>query len=63
MPRRRVFLRGLRAVFVATLVIASASLLAHHEPLAKFDDKKPITLTGKVTGWIEAAAVTASSWS
>jgi hypothetical protein len=43
-------LRALRSAFVAALVVAAAPLvLAHHEPLAKFDDKKPITLTGVVS--------------
>jgi hypothetical protein len=43
-------LRALRAVFVAALVFAAAPLvLAHHEPLAKFDQKKPVRLRGIVT--------------
>ncbi len=50
MNLRRLRRRVLRSAFVAVLVIASAPLvLAHHEPLAKFDDKKPITLTGVVS--------------
>jgi hypothetical protein len=46
-------LRVLRAasfvVFVAALLATTSSLVAHHEPLAKFDDKKPIRLRGVVT--------------
>jgi uncharacterized protein DUF6152 len=45
-------LRGLRSAFVTTaLVIASAPALvvAHHEPLAKFDDKKPLRIRGVVS--------------
>src|SRR5215467_4683352 len=50
MKLRAARLRLLRSAFVATLVIASAALvLAHHEPLAKFDDKKPVKLTGVVS--------------
>jgi hypothetical protein len=44
--------RGLRPAFVAAaLIIASAPALvvAHHEPLAKFDDKKPVRIRGVVT--------------
>ena len=45
------FLRVLRsfAFVAAALVLASPLLVAHHEPLAKFDDKKPIRLRGVVT--------------
>jgi hypothetical protein len=44
-------LRGLPAAhFVAALVVASAPLVfAHHEPLAKFDDKKPVRIRGVVS--------------
>jgi len=43
-------LRVLRAAsFVAALVVPSALLVAHHEPLAKFDDKKPIRIRGVVS--------------
>src|SRR5215470_13134762 len=43
-------LRVLRSAFVTALVVASAPfVLAHHEPLAKFDDKKPVNLTGVVS--------------
>jgi len=37
------------AASLAALVLAGASVAAHHEILAKFDDKKPVTLTGIVT--------------
>jgi Family of unknown function (DUF6152) len=38
------------AVLAATLAIAGAStLVAHHEPLAKFDDKKPLRIRGVVS--------------
>src|SRR5665213_581323 len=45
------FLRVLRSVaFVAAaVVVASPLLVAHHEPLAKFDDKKPVRLRGVVS--------------
>jgi hypothetical protein len=33
----------------ASLLLASVTLTAHHEILAKFDDHKPITLNGSVT--------------
>jgi hypothetical protein len=33
----------------AALVAASATISAHHEPLAKFDDKKPLRIRGVVT--------------
>ena len=38
-------------LFIAALVVASASTLviAHHEPLAKFDDKKPLRIRGVVS--------------
>src|SRR5215468_10196704 len=43
-------LRVLRVfVFVAALVIPTALLVAHHEPLAKFDDKKPLRIRGVVS--------------
>ena len=43
-------LRVLRSVFVLALVAASAPIvLGHHEPLAKFDDKKPLRIRGVVT--------------
>ena len=42
-------LRALRSAFVAALAIASVPLVAHHEPLAKFDDKKPVRIRGVVT--------------
>ncbi len=43
-------LRVLRVVgFVAALAFTSALLAAHHEPLAKFDDKKPLRIRGVVT--------------
>ncbi len=45
-------LRGLRsAVVAAALALASTSTLvmAHHEPLAKFDAKKPVRIRGVVT--------------
>src|SRR3954466_6618841 len=43
-------LRILRAAcFAAALAMPSALLVAHHEPLAKFDDKKPLRLRGVVT--------------
>jgi hypothetical protein len=45
-------LRVLRSAFVATaLVVASepALVVAHHEPLAKFDDKKPLRIRGVVS--------------
>ena len=42
-------LRALRSAFVVALVAASAPLVAHHEPLAKFDDKKPVRIRGVVT--------------
>ena len=34
---------------LAFSVVAVATLAAHHEILAKFDDKKPVTLRGIVT--------------
>jgi len=34
---------------LASLLLTTASLTAHHEILAKFDDKKPVTLSGTVT--------------
>ena len=37
------------AFALAGLLLASVPLTAHHEILAKFDDKKPITLSGVVT--------------
>ena len=39
------------SAFALALAVASAStfVLAHHEPLAKFDDKKPIRIRGVVT--------------
>ena len=42
---------GLSRVFLAAagLLLAGASLAAHHEILAKFDDTKPLTLRGAVT--------------
>ena len=48
MPSRAALLRVLRSVFVF-FVAASVTVIAHHEPLAKFDDKKPVTLTGVVS--------------
>ena len=42
-------LRVLRSAFVAALVAASVPLVAHHEPLAKFDDKKPVRIRGVVS--------------
>src|SRR5215470_35894 len=41
-------LYGALAVGIGAL-IAAKPLIAHHEILAKFDDKKPITLKGTVT--------------
>ena len=40
-------LAGLLALAIG--VMAVATLAAHHEILAKFDDKKPVTLRGVVT--------------
>jgi Family of unknown function (DUF6152) len=37
------------AAALAALLLATVPLIAHHEILAKFDDKKPMTLTGVVT--------------
>ena len=37
------------ASVIASLVIASATAIAHHEPLAKFDDKKPLRIRGVVS--------------
>ena len=34
---------------LAGLLLASVPVAAHHEILAKFDDKKPVTLRGVVT--------------
>ena len=34
---------------VAAALLMAAAVSAHHEPLAKFDDKKPMTLTGIIT--------------
>jgi len=34
---------------LAGLLLAAVPLMAHHEILAKFDDKKPLTLSGIVT--------------
>jgi len=48
----RVLLRVLRSALVATALVitaASALVVAHHEPLAKFDGKKPIRIRGVVT--------------
>ena len=42
-PRRRSRRRS------RDLLLAAAPLAAHHEILAKFDDKKPVTLSGVVT--------------
>src|SRR5262245_10668133 len=41
-------LYGVLAVGVAAF-LAARPLVAHHEILAKFDDKKPMTLKGSVT--------------
>ena len=41
-------LRVLRSVFVI-FVAACPSVIAHHEPLAKFDDKKPVRIRGVVS--------------
>jgi hypothetical protein len=38
-----------RVALCAGLMVASAPLWAHHAFQAEFDDKKPVTLTGKVT--------------
>src|SRR5262245_24424869 len=46
MMKYRVY--GLLAVGVG-LILAARPLVAHHEILAKFDDKKPMTLKGTVT--------------
>jgi len=40
--------RALAAALASTLVLATPAV-AHHEVLAKFDDTKPLTLTGVVT--------------
>jgi len=37
------------ALLLATLGVTTARVAAHHEILAKFDDKKPVTLSGIVT--------------
>jgi hypothetical protein len=37
------------ATILAGFLLASVPLTAHHEILAKFDDKKPVTLSGVVT--------------
>ena len=37
------------AAALAGLLLATVPLIAHHELLAKFDDKKPMTLNGVVT--------------
>jgi hypothetical protein len=37
------------AAALAALVFAAVPLVAHHEILAKFDDRKPVTLNGVVT--------------
>src|SRR6266496_1495363 len=42
-------LRALRAAVFVAFVAASPGLIAHHEPLAKFDDKKPLRIRGVVT--------------
>jgi hypothetical protein len=42
-------LRALRAAVFVAFVAASPSVIAHHEPLAKFDDKKPLRIRGVVS--------------
>ena len=45
-------LRVLRSAFVATALVVTATpalVVAHHEPLAKFDDKKPLRIRGVVS--------------
>src|SRR6202022_4215190 len=37
------------ASVLAALLLSAVTLTAHHEILAKFDDKKPVTLSGVVT--------------
>jgi hypothetical protein len=37
------------ASLLAAVILAAVPVLAHHEVLAKFDDKKPVSLTGIVT--------------
>jgi hypothetical protein len=37
------------ATLLVTLLLAAAAVTAHHEILAKFDDSKPLTLSGVVT--------------
>ena len=37
------------AAAFAGLLLATVPLIAHHEILGKFDDKKPVTLSGVVT--------------
>ncbi len=37
------------SAFAGLVLLASVPVIAHHAILAKFDDKKPITLTGTVT--------------
>jgi len=39
----------LAAAALAAVFLAAVPLIAHHEILAKFDDKKPVTLTGVVS--------------
>ena len=39
------------AVAVAAVVLASASLVAHHAFSAEFDVNKPLTLEGKLVRW------------
>ena len=39
------------AVFCLILAIAPVSVWAHHSFAAEFDERKPVTLRGKVTEW------------
>src|SRR5262245_14836590 len=49
MVHMRIRLLRASAVALAAVILAGVSVRAHHELLAKFDDKKPIKLTGIVT--------------
>ena len=42
-------MKKLFAFGCAAIIAASATIAAHHEPLAKFDDKKPVRIRGVVS--------------